>query len=211
MTVRNAASMGTHGSMWQAHGYSGGGSVGSLIDCLQGRPAIIVGGAHGVFNELRFALRVVKNPVVFAVNDVGMFLPHVDHWISLHSDALGPWKNVRWAHSLVQDHTKYHSVDPRPYIDYVWERLTPCFAISGYFAMQIAWIMGASPIVLAGCPGERKRRFFEMDARPDFSYGGEADAEGVRKQLESEMERLPDFRQAVRSMSGWTRSYFGGI
>ena len=210
MVVRNAESMGAAGAVWQAHGYAGAGSVGDLIDCLKGRVAIVVGSADGVFNELRFALRHAPDALIFAVNDVGMFLPKVDHWVSLHSDNLGPWKTVRWAHSLVQEHTKYHSVDPRPYIDYVWDRQTPCFALSGYFAMQIAWIMGASQIVLAGCPGERKRRFFEMTPR-DFDYGSGTEGEGVRLQLINEMERLPDFRAAVRSTSGWTRSYFGGL
>jgi hypothetical protein len=96
---------------------------------------------------------------------------------------------------------------------YWWEGLTPLYALSGYFAMQLAWVMGAGRIILCGCPGNQKRRFFEVAARKDFGYGtGPAAADnGIREQLEREMHRLPDFRVAVRSMSGWTQEFFGGV
>jgi hypothetical protein len=98
-------------------------------------------------------------------------------------------------------------------VDYVWDRLSPQMALSGYFAMQMAWIMGAERIVLCGCPGEQTRRFFESTPREDFGYGGHDSHgdQGIRQQVEIEMKRLPEFKQAVRSMSGWTQSFFGGM
>ena len=116
-------------------------------------------------------------------------------------------------HAREQEATKYHSVDPRPAVNYVWEGLTTLFALSGYFAMQIAYIMGAELIVLCGCPGESKRRFFEHASRADFGYGsGSASSDsGVRIQLLKEMGRLPQFAERVRSMSGFTQEFFGGM
>lgn len=208
----NTPGMGTFGSSWQAHGYSGSGNVASLIDSLRGRPAVVCGSASGVFAELSIALDILKEePVIFAVNDVGMFLPKVHHFVSLHADRLVPWGKVREFYADLSVETKYHSIEMVGPVQYNWEGLNPLMALSGYFAMQIAHIMGASPIILAGCPGAVNRRFFEGMPRPDFTYGSgdESLDRGIREQVEAEMKRLPEFKEAVRSNSGWTRTFFG--
>ncbi len=205
--------MGTYGSTWQERGYCGSGDVSALLGTLRGRRAIVCGGAAGVFDELEVVLAKVEDPVIFAANDVGVYLPRLDHFVTLHTDNLGPWKNVRWLHAKVQENCKYHAIAPRPFVDYVWDKMTPLFALSGYFAMQIAWVMGAEQIILCGCPGTQTRRFFEATPRGDFGYGlGPAGSDkGIKEQLEREMKRLPDFKAAVKSMSGWTKEFFGGI
>lgn len=223
MTVRNAASMGTFGSDWQARGYAGKGNVGELIGSLTGRSALICGGGTGVFEEVVAAQAVHPDAVIFAVNEVGMFLPKVDHWVSLHADNLWAWKVVRDRHPRNAERMKTHSETPRGWLDYVWEQLTPQFCLSGYFAMQLAWIMGAERIVLCGCPGDGTPRFFEAVCRmrPDtsgespylFEYGqGRTGSDqGVTNQLMAEMHRVAGFKDAVRSMSGWSQQFFGGI
>ncbi len=213
MTIRNAASMPAYLSEWEVRGYHGCGNVQELFGTLDGRGAVICGNGAGVFEELALAQAALGNPVIFAVNDVGMFLPHVDHWASLHTDNLGAWKAVRWLNCKSVAKTVYHGVDTRPHVDYVWDRLSPQMALSGYFAMQMAFIMGAERIVLCGCPGEQRPRFFESSPRADFGYGGHDSHgdQGIRQQIEQEMKRLPEFKQAVRSMSGWTQSFFGGL
>ena len=213
MATRNAASMGDYGSSWQHRGYSGSGNVASLMDCHKDRPAIVAGSAMDVFAEVDYARAKYPDNIVFGANDVGMYLPKLDHWVSLHADHLNPWKQVRWIHERGPESIKYHSATPRAYVDYNWEGLTPLFAVSGYFAMQIAWLMGCSPIILCGVPGSPRRRFFEGRARDDFGYGGGGNSsdQGIMQQLTNEMERLPDFRVTVRSMSGFTRDYFGGL
>ena len=213
MTIRNASSMPPQPDDWQARGYHGQGNVRDLIGTLAGRSVMICGNGGGVFEEYEAAAAALTDPLVFACNDVGQYLPIVHHWVSLHTDNLAAWKAVRALHCRSMVPTKYHGVDPRPHVDYMWDRLTPCFALSGYFAMQIAWIMGAERIVLCGCPGIQTRRFFEAKAREDFGYGEPMPRgdHGIRNQLQSEMERVPGFKLAVRSMSGWTQSYFGPI
>lgn len=198
---------------WEVRGYAGRGNVASLIDAAKQRPALVCGSDYRVFLDYAAAMRSVHDPVIFAVNDIGMYLPHVDHWLSLHSRNLEAWKAVRWLHPASGD-TKYHSVERGSVIDYEWESLTPMFALSGYFAMQVAYIMGCSPIVLAGCPGTHTRRFFEAgerDASRWHGYGsGPTDSDvNIRNQVIQEMNRLPDFKKSVRSMSGWTKEYFG--
>lgn len=213
MTTRNAASMGTYGATWEHGGYAGQGPVSEIVNSLAGRPAVVCGNASGVFEEQVDVLLKYPDAIIFAVNDVGMFLPKLDHWVSLHAPHLAAWKMTRWLQPRASECTKYHSVDSHAYIDHVWTGLTPLFALSGYFAMQIAYIMGASPIILVGCPGNATRRFFEAAPRPDFSYGaGSASSDnGVRVQIEHEMKRLPEFKAKVRSQSGWTREFFGSL
>jgi len=216
VTVRNAASMGTFGSTWQHGGYSGAGNVSGLLGSLASRPAIIAGGAAGVFQEVDDAERKLEVPVVFAANDVGIYLPRLDHWVSLHTDHLSAWKTVRWLHPKDREDVKLHGIDRRPFADYVWEGLTPLFCLSGYFAMQIAYLMDCNPIVLCGCPGMPAPRFFEAGLRQDgFGYGSgtKGSDNGVREQIEKEMERLPWFKERVRSMTpdSWSQRFFGGL
>ena len=214
MTVRNAASMPASLSQWEARGYHGNGNVAPLIGSLAGRSVIVCGNASGVFLQLEIAQAQIADPVIIACNDVGMYLPTVDHWVSLHHDKLRAWRDVRWQESHGHETTKYHSVDRRPYIDYAWEQLTPCFVLTGYFAMQIAWILGAEQIVLCGCPGDAVPRFFESSAREDFFYGSGPTGreDGIRLQLIKEMSRVAGFKDAVRSISGgFTQNYFGGL
>lgn len=195
--------VGTHGSQWQAHGYSGNGNVASLIDSQWNRPAIVAGGSHTVFMDFYEASQVVENPLVFAVNDVGMYLPKVDHWVSLHCGNLEVWRLVRFLHAKELVPLHYHTYEAINPDWHTWDGLNPMFALSGYFAMQIAWIMGCSPIILAGCPGNKSRRFFEF--LPKEASHGEP---GVMDQVIQEMNRLPEFKRVVRSMSGWTRELF---
>ena len=202
----NTPGMGTYGADWHAHGYSGCGNVSPLIDSEKNRPAIIAGGSFTVFDDIDRIAPRLDDPLIFAVNDVGMFLPIVNHWVSLHAENLATWKTVRWLHSWPVQTTNYHSYETKT--GYTWDHLNPIFALSGYFAMQIAWIMGCAPIVLCGCPGSPARRFFESVPRPDGIYDTNG---GVRDQLITEMNRVPGLKKVVRSMSGWTREYFGGL
>lgn len=204
--------MGAYGSEWESKGYCGRGSGGALINTLQGRPAIIAGNATGVFEQVHVAERERPDAVIFGVNDVGMYLPRMDHWVSLHADNLAPWRAVRWLHPGAKEDVRYHSIDPKPYVDVAWEGLTPLFCLSGYFAMQVAWMMGCAPIILCGCPGSPTPRFFERAPRADFGYGSgvQGSDTSVREQVEKEMRRVPEFKAAVRSMSGgWSSEYFG--
>ncbi len=214
MTIRNAASMPARLSEWEARGYHGSGNVQPLIGSIAGRSAIICGNGAGVFEQAEQARAQLDQPVLFGVNDVGMYLPDMDHWVSLHQEQLFTWSLVR-AMTVKTNHPyMVHSVDARQGVQAVWECLTPCFALSGYFAMQIAWIMGASRIVLCGCPGEAAPRFFEAIPRTDFAYGGgiAGREDGIRQQLMKEMSRVEGFKDAVRSISGgMTQDYFGGL
>src|SRR3990167_1122585 len=210
MAVHNAVTMGTHGSAWQRSGYAGCGNVEPLLGSLVSRPAIVCGDAEGNWDEFNEALKILEgsNPVVFGVNKSGMFLFPMHHWVTLHWKNFAIWKDVRWRYIQLPDgvDNKLHAAqldatNETRKVHYAWEALTPTFALSGYFAMQIAYLMGAEPIVMCGCPGEPKRRFYERQQRGGFGYGGGAyNADrNIRAQVVNEMRRVPEFRAKVRS------------
>lgn len=213
MTTRNAVSMGTFGSTWQTGGYSGQGNIHPLLNILEGRVAIVCGGSHKVFDDLEKVLDKLSDlPVVFAVNDIGMFMKDVDHWVTLHSQNLKAWRAVRYLQA--RPSPKMHCVDWFDSSYFVWDALTPIFALSGYFAMQVAHLMGADKIILCGVPGSPARRFFDEKLdHGGFGYGGGStqNDRNIRDQLVKEMARVPEFYIKIRSMSGWTQEFFGGL
>lgn len=184
-------------------------STRELLGSLVGRTAIVCGTAEKMFLEFFEAVGLARYKIsIFAVNDAGAFLP-AEHWVSLHGDRFDVWRKNR--KSLAYKPVT-HTMFFQGMADFSWSGLSPYFALSGYFAMQLAWIMGASEIFLCGCPGNAAPRFDgSQNETRDFGYGTGAtrDDKQVRDLLESEMRRLPDFKAAVRSMSGFTREYFG--
>ena len=90
----------------------------------------------------------VRQPgfLIFAVNDVGCYLAHVDHWVSLHTPRLDHWVEVRRdPTSRPMGNLDFHVHDAGLYgarTWYQWTGLTPLMALSGMFAAQVAYLMG---------------------------------------------------------------------
>jgi hypothetical protein len=205
---------------WKAHGYSGRDSVAGLIDSLQGCTAIVCGNARGVFEELLSLYPEGQGAVIFAVNDVGLYLPRVDHWVSFHSDKLKVWDKLKQTGTAVPKRWVCHTGGTYGAdAEYNWYGTEPTtFPLSGELAMQIAYLMGAERIILCGCPMDETPRFFEAECRgavgnDGFRYGaGTTGSDNAqRTTMLREMKRLPEFKAKVRSMSGWSQRYFGSI
>lgn len=197
---------------WQYLGYRGAGNVASLFGSLRGRRSMICGSGWGVFDE--YERHVKPDDVVFAVNDVGLFLPRIDHFVSMHSERLAQWVSLRrdptgrpYGNTDFKTHLgEINSVcDSR--FDYCWLNLDPVFMpLSGLFAVQVAYLMGSEEIGLLGVPSDTTPRFWETKTT-NFAYG---DLKNL-KTLKMEMLRLPEFFRKVKSASGFTREFFGAI
>jgi hypothetical protein len=206
--VINAASFPIEGmeSAWESGGYYGAGNVVGLLDSLAGRAAIVCGGARNVYDDLDAAERSLRGvePVYFAANDIGVYLPRVDHFVSLHDDNLAHWAALR-ADKHSREGFKTHSLQNA---DYNWEQVTPCLCVSGLFAMQVAYLMGAERVVLCGIPCDDTPRFF--DGNKLWPALGAA-SNGIVEMLLSEIKRVPNLTERVRSMSGLTENLFGSL
>src|SRR5262249_15882683 len=194
-------------------GYTVYGEERRLEGQLQDRVALVCGNAETVFDDLSEALWMFDSAAIFAVNDIGCYLAVIHHWVSLHGDKLQKWVAVRRAEPSVwqgfKTHTSSTAIAPPDYIC----SIEPCtFSLSGLFAVQIAYIMGAEKIILCGCPGDGTRRFFDRKPRIDYSYGGGLTPGDLRDRdhFQQELNRVPELRKRLRSMSGQTRTILGG-
>lgn len=192
--------------MWQFRGYGGDqGQVEGLINSLSGRVAIVVGGARDALFEFGAAKELLaesgRDPVVFAANDIGKVIKW-DHWVSLHPEKF-------FTPGQAMTHTAFSTG-----AQFNWQIEPEHFPLSGYLAMQLAWIMGCDRIVLCGCPGEAGARFDgTTNEYEGFGYGSGSTGsdKAIVAMLEKHMKRLPEFKAAVRSMSGFTKRFFGGL
>jgi len=213
--------------MWSFKGFTGeGGNVEPLLREGGAGTAIVAGSARPVFDEVRAVLRVHPAATIFAVNDTGLYLPKFHHWVSIHHERLQWWdkcRRSRWSedaaeleafmlHGEGKGPKPYHThsiLEPKHY-DYHWAALEPMYALSGFFAMQIAYLMGFDRIILCGCPGYRAARFFDPEEgkkwnNPDDSYSDV----GIMTQLKTDAKHRPELRSRVRSVSGFTADWFG--
>lgn len=195
--------------IWESKGYVGTGNVAGLLDSLSSRPAIVAGNAKGVFEEVERAMAALGPlAVTYGANDVAVYLPSLQHMVSLHTPKLEHWAALRRdGYSKPTGNMDFQIHDdgrwgPRPW--HQWKDLTPTMALSGLFAAQIAYLMGCDPIVLCGCPTDSTPRFWEKTCTNN-GY------EKTQQQLIAEMGYKPDFKSRVRSMSGWSSWFFGGL
>ena len=193
--------------MWEFAGYAGEGSE-ELLGELRGQPAIIAGNAKGVFEEVSTAQSAMGRPVIFAANDVGVYLPHIDHLVSLHAPKLDHWVGLRRDETSKGYGNKNFRVHDAGLFGerewHQWTGLTPMMALSGLFACQIAWLMGCRPIVLCGCPTDSTPCFWQPDSTVNGGYPK------VQSQFKAEVDRNPEMKKTLRSMSGWTKDYLNG-
>lgn len=193
--------------MWEYGGYTGEGCE-ALLGELRGQPAIVAGNAKGVFEEVSAAESRVGRSVIYAANDVGVYLSRVDHLVSLHSPKLDCWVGLRRdATSKGYGNKDFRVHDGGLYGErewHQWSGLNVTMALSGLFACQVAWLMGCAPIVLCGCPTDSTPCFWQPANTVNGGYAK------VQSQFKAELERNPPFKAAVKSMSGWTRGYLGG-
>lgn len=165
--------------------------------------ALCLGGADGVQDEWEAAQRLATFDYVVACNDVGTIWPgRLDAWVTLHPEKMAGWREQRREKGLP---------DAKRYLvhgDYVpdWMELVEFrfpgqdnSGSSGLFAAKVALIdLGADRAVLAGIPLVRSSHFF--DAAQWEAAGGYREV----------WERLrPEYRDRIRSMSGWTAHFFG--
>jgi hypothetical protein len=206
----NAISAGSLGAGWESKGYFGGGNVEEILDSLSGQAAIIAGSAKGVFDEVEAATAILQRVNIFAVNDVGVILPHVDHFVSLHTPKLVHWVELRRDETSAGYGNRDFRVHDGGLYDkrewYQWKALTPTMSLSGMFAAQIAYLMGCHLIVLCGVPCDSTPRYWETGtSTKNTGY------QNSQRQIREEMAYKPNFKSRVRSMSGWSREFFGTL
>lgn len=166
--------------------------------------AFVLGGANSVWADLASALALCSPHIVVAVNDIGVDYPgRIDHWVSYHSDLLGMWSRKRAERNL-------------PPVDSYWtgrggptraappgtKTVNAMGGSSGMLATFAALRIGASKVILCGIPIDPAMRHYHEHKR------GAAWKEASKYQRHWK-DSVVEFRDRVRSMSGWTAELLG--
>lgn len=166
-------------------------------------PALIIGFADCVREDVACAERLFPHHVKFGVNRAVLHF-ECDHLVSIDRSKIPEW--------IPDDHIVIHagrsggvnnqkSTELYPWVDCWWPELQG--GSSGWMAAKIAYHMGYTPIILCGCP---------IDTSPHLEGDGKNNWVNNPNQAQScrmVIEREEEYKPYVRSMSGWTREYFG--
>lgn len=169
--------------------------------------ALILGGARCVWDDFKAAVEIGEFDGVVACNDVGAVWPGpLDAWVSLHPRKFGPWAKRRADLGLPLCERLIGHLESRNDAAPVTERLEFRFpgqqapGSSGLFAAKVALIdLGFDRAVLAGVPMTADEGNIARD-RP---------WQDANIYWRGWREALPQIRDRLRSMSGWTAELLG--
>ena len=209
--------------IWTRHGIQGQGTAPPWIaGQYAGKSLMIIGCGRNVWEDLTHYPRYQYGPMqkpydpmvyhafdVMAINEIGMYLPHVDHWVSMHDDVLRHLSEIRKQLGLAE--TMLHSNTPlRPDTHcaccggMVYWHLAAALGCSGLLAVHIAVLLGYEAILLAGIPADNHGNFYHP-----ATMGGTHGVVRAKERWEAAIRRVPAIAQRVRSLSGWTRELLG--
>jgi len=168
-------------------------------------PALIVGGARCVWDDLAALGDAAWPGVRCAVNDIGAhYRGRIHHWVSLHPEHFFPgFVKYRLGHNYGdRSHVHTHSARAAPGVEVVWPMPSPGGA-SGLYAVFVMLLLGHAPIVCAGLPLDGQGHYFDPPGLDDGRFG-RAD------ELVWRWARDHVFQGRVTSLSGFTRELLGG-
>lgn len=166
--------------------------------------AVVLGSAKGNWDELSRASQIAPVRYLVAVNDAACHYPgQVDAFVTLHPEKISGWLGARRTAGLPEPRTVIaHTANPHvtEVAEYQWPEMRAASksGSSGLFAVKIALVRTALPVVLCGVPLDGDRAHFFCDAAWD-QVTQFRDAWGLV---------LPRLSR-VRSMSGWTATLLG--
>lgn len=164
--------------------------------------AIVLGGAQCLHEDIETALAMFNPDVVVAVKDIGITYPHIDHWVTYHPERLPKEVHIRRSKGLADPLYvwTYDKITVRPKVGIEFRTVKHRGGSSGFMGMVVACIV-ADKAVLCGIPMDPKQKHF---SRPKKQGWPEAN---YYRRVWS--EHHGEYKDRVRSMSGWTREIFG--
>jgi hypothetical protein len=166
--------------------------------------ALVLGGARSVFDDELAARAMGFEPdVIVATNHAGRDREEpVDHWCSFHQELFPLWLKERRARGLRDPGTLWSCAPaPKPKsLDLPVRKAANWRGSSGLLAVTVALEhLGATHVVLCGVPLTKEGEHYDKP-------GLWRDAGNYRAGWVS---HASDMAGRVRSMGGWTASFFG--
>lgn len=179
--------------------------------------AIIVGAAPCLFDDLSAAIELRPDSTIFALNEVGMALPHIDHLFCGHY-----YKTPFFMAGRLK---KYPETDPYlvhacwqegrmrvECVDYWWQNVASS-GTSAWTCVRIARAMGFSEIILAGCPLDTSGYFNDWNTHksdegvPRVGYDDKHTTTRNYRHIFAQCAKTEG--KKVYSMSGYSRELLG--
>ena len=161
---------------------------------------LIVGGGSCVLEDLEAYGKPAGD--VMAINDVGMFLPKLAHWFSIHAEQFPAWSTVRKQHYKAEP--IYHGKQGAEATCVEWPIRGEYGPLGGQSAILVGLALGYDTITLAGVPADDSGHFYPTHKRrgqpTDKDLSGSNAAFHRIKLIAGER---------VRSLSGNTKDIFG--
>lgn len=162
---------------------------------------LVVGSGACVWDDLARVPAWATDEII-AVNDIGVHLPLIHHWVTLHPEKMSAWVEMRRVHRrhAFGKFTTWTNRWPHQHFNDMTQRQHPHAwgGSSALLAVRVALFeRRARRVVLAGVP---------MDASPKFDSGTEWPHWHI---FRKDWTRHAHSMQRVRSMSGWTRDLLG--
>lgn len=173
--------------------------------------ALVLGGAGTVWAEVEAALELGEFDGIVGANAIGSVWPgRLDAWVSQHADWFERWRRTRDALGLPMHRqvlaagtaTSYRNLDDciTGFVDHRFPGQERSGS-SGLFALKVALVdLGFDKAVLCGVP--------MRNGASHITHPGEA-WRGERSHRPGWIEALPQIKERVRSMSGWTAELLG--
>lgn len=168
------------------------------------RTALVVGGAHCVWDDVK-AVRALHDFELFVlVNDIGTVWPYrIDHWVTFHAVLLEKWTDLRRANGF-SDAGKLWTgattskIPPHLSVTKHWMKVGGSSGMLG----TLVGLDHAHKVVVAGIPLD--------PALPHFNNKhGNRPWKDATKYRTAWIDHLPILRERVRSCSGWTAEQLG--
>ena len=157
---------------------------------------LIIGGAHCVFEDIEASQELFLPDEIIVINDIGMYIEEVDHWVTMHPEKMPIWLKQREDHGFVKP--KMWTTPEK-----VEKGIVDGFSLvnskggGGILGVNLAKFLGASKIVLAGIP---------MTQNAHFNKGSGWIEATLYRQFWRGEKSYPKW---VKSMSGWTKEFYG--
>jgi hypothetical protein len=159
---------------------------------------LILGGAFCVFEDIEASQELFLPDVIIAVNDIGIYIEDIDHWVTMHPEKMPVWVEQRKKHGFEKPNmwTTPEKIE-KAKKEVEGYSLVNSKGGSGILGVNLAKFLGATKIVLAGIPMTQNSHFNKENHWMEATL--------YRQFWRGEKSYV----RWVRSMSGWTKEMYG--
>lgn len=191
------------------------------IEKVDGLPALAIGSAPCVYEEVNKAMEHHPDATIFCANKaVKVYQP--DHICSFHyyeikefaEMAREEWGDIEFTTHGASVFERHKTIEDYPEVDIWWLTARQSAAVSGWFTARVAAAMGYN-VIMCGSPMTGGDGYFPGDTVPTTlenpRFGHYPEGHGTLRQAQNAVRLSTEIERAgIVSMSGFTKDILGG-